>query len=70
MTHTLESSSSVAGAAIVRGSEEGMDRLTKDAVNMLSVMNETANSKDHTKQYIYWIAVAVYHLLIKAIKIK
>ena len=47
-----------------------MDRLTKDAVNMLSVMNETANSKDHTKQYIYWISVAVYHLLIKAIKTK
>ena len=47
-----------------------MNRLTKDAVNMLSVMDATANSKDSTKQYIYWIAVAVYHLLIKAIKTK
>lgn len=47
-----------------------MNRLTKDAVNMISIMDATANSKDHTKQYIYWIAAAVYHLLIKAYKTK
>lgn len=38
--------------------------LTKDAENMLEIMEHTANSRDCGWQYIYWIAVAVYHLIL------
>ena len=39
--------------------------LTKDAVNMLEIMERTANSDSNGWQYIYWIAVAVYHLILQ-----
>ena len=42
-----------------------MDKLTKDATNMLDIMERTANSRDNGWQYIYWIAVAVYHLILE-----
>ena len=41
-----------------------MDGLTKDALNMEQIMDRTANSRDSGWQYIYWIAVAVYHLIL------
>lgn len=45
-----------------------MNKLTRDAENMLDIMERTANSRDNGWQYIYWIAVAVYHLLVNAQK--
>lgn len=43
-----------------------MDKLTRDATNMLDIADRTANSRDNGWQYIYWIAVAVYDLLVNA----
>lgn len=40
-----------------------MDRLTQDAERMLEIMERTANSDSNGWQYIYWIAVAVFHIL-------
>lgn len=39
--------------------------LTEDADNMLKIMERTANSESNGWQYIYWIAVAVYHLILQ-----
>lgn len=39
--------------------------LTEDAANMLEIMERTANSDSNGWQYIYWIAVAVYHLILQ-----
>ena len=41
-----------------------MNRLTQDAERMLEIMERTANSDSNGWQYIYWIAVAVYHLIV------
>lgn len=48
-----------------------MDRLTKDAVNMLEIADRTADRCDIWQdRFIYWMAVAVYHLIleVKALK--
>ena len=42
-----------------------MDKLTQDAERMLEITDRTANSRDSGWQYIYWIAVAVYHLILE-----
>lgn len=47
-----------------------MDKLTKDADRMEEIMCRTANSRDCGWQYIYWIAVAVYHLLCEVRRLK
>ena len=47
-----------------------MDKLTRDATNMLDIAERTANSRDNGWQYIYWIAVAVYHLILETKAIK
>lgn len=39
--------------------------LTHDAENMLDIMCRTANSDSNGWRYIYWIAVAVYHLILQ-----
>ena len=44
--------------------EVNMSRLTKDAERMLEIMERTANSDSNGWQYVYWIAVAVYHLIL------
>ena len=41
------------------------NNLTDDAENMLKIMERTANSDSNGWQYIYWIAVAVYHLILQ-----
>lgn len=38
-------------------------RMIADMVNMEEIMERTANSRDNGWQYIYWIAVTVYHIL-------
>lgn len=41
------------------------DTLTKDAENMLEVMDRTSNRADIWQdRCVYWIAVAVYHIII------
>lgn len=47
-----------------------MSRATEDAERMFKIMERTANSRDNGWQYIYWIAVAVYHLLCDVRKIR
>lgn len=47
-----------------------LDRLTQDAMNMLEISERTVNSRDNGWQYIYWISVAVYHLILEVKKIK
>lgn len=42
-----------------------MDRLTKDAMNMLEVMDRTADRCDIWQdRCVYWMAVAIYHLIL------
>lgn len=45
--------------------EEPMNALTRDATNMLEIMERTANQPNTGWQYVYWIAVATYHLILK-----
>ena len=41
------------------------DTLTQDAENMLEVMDRTANRSDIWQdRCVYWLAVAVYHIII------
>lgn len=43
-----------------------MDKLSKDAVNMLEITDRTADRCDIWQdRFIYWIAVAVYHLILE-----
>ena len=43
-----------------------MDKLTKDAMNMLEITEKTADRADIWQdRFVYWIAVAVYHLIIE-----
>lgn len=51
--------------AIVPEEKKSKDKLTEDAMNMLDIMERTANSDSNGWQYIYWIAVAVYHLILQ-----
>ena len=41
------------------------DTLTKDMENMLEIMDRTAQRADIWQdRFIYWIAVAIYHILV------
>ena len=45
--------------------EVSKDTLTKDAENMLEIMDKTVNRADIWQdRFIYWIAVAIYHLIV------
>lgn len=46
-----------------------MTTLERDAERMLDIMDETVN-QGHGWAYIYWIAVAVYHLLSEVRKMR
>ena len=47
------------------------DRLTQDAERMLDVMDRTVNPCDFWQdRCVYWIAVAIYHLICEVKKLK
>ena len=46
------------------------EELLRDAERMEDIMCRTANSDSNGWQYIYWLAVAVYHLIIYTIRNK
>ena len=51
--------------------ELSMDKLTKDAERMLEVMERTVNRADIWQdRLIYWMAVAIYHLICEVKKSK
>ena len=47
-----------------------MDTLTKNAERMEMLMCRTANSDSNGWQYIYWLAVAIYHCIVRLKKIE
>ena len=49
---------------------EIMDTLTKNAERMEMLMCRTANSDSNGWQYIYWLAVAIYHCIVRIKKIE
>ena len=42
----------------------------RDIENMETIMCHTANSDSNGWQYVYWLSVAVWHVLLKLIKDK
>ena len=42
----------------------------RDIKNMETIMCRTANSDSNGWQYVYWLSVAVWHVLLKLIKDK